>query len=205
MLTARIQAIGGTGDLHPAGLSALSAAHTTCSRITSATERAIVIAGSGRPRVLGPTERQAPISRACPWRLGRSPLENDRESPLSPAHVVPIYLVGLRRSLVSLFGEEEGDYAILETPMPVVVAILNKFEGMQDVVFDLAQGLGAAIDLNAGNAQRVLDVIQRLAGKDVWCAIKALFCIAQGNEQRVLGLAGGGWHIGVLQQLGQID
>src|SRR5215510_8898519 len=69
--------------------------------ITSATERAIVIAGSGRPRVLGPTERQAPISRACPWRLDRSPLENDWESPISSAHVVPIYLVGLRQSLAS--------------------------------------------------------------------------------------------------------
>ena len=113
MLTARIQAIGGTGDLHPAGLSALSAAPTTCSRITSATERAIVIAGSGRPRVLGPTERQAPISRACPWRLGRSPLENDRESPLSPAHVVPIYLVGLRRSLARLLASNcRGTLAI---------------------------------------------------------------------------------------------
>src|SRR5215831_5742911 len=33
-------------------------------------------------------------------RLHRSPLENDRESPLSSAHVVPIYLVGVRRSLV---------------------------------------------------------------------------------------------------------
>jgi hypothetical protein len=43
-----------------------------------------------------------------PWisrlhRLDRSPLENDRESPLSSAHVVPIYLVGLRRSLVRNF------------------------------------------------------------------------------------------------------
>ena len=34
----------------------------------------MVIAGSGRPRVLGPTERQAPITRACPCRFGRSPL-----------------------------------------------------------------------------------------------------------------------------------
>jgi hypothetical protein len=34
--------------------------------------------GSGRPRVLGPTELQAPISRACPCRLGRSPFKIDR-------------------------------------------------------------------------------------------------------------------------------
>src|SRR5262249_61166636 len=75
-----------------------------------ATERAIVIAGSGRPWVLGPTERQAPISRACPWRLGRSPLENDRKSPISSAHAVPIYLVGLRRSLVR-YSTGPGAYA----------------------------------------------------------------------------------------------
>jgi hypothetical protein len=38
-----------------------------------------------RPRVFGPIERQAPISRACPWRLDRSPLQNDPETPLSPS------------------------------------------------------------------------------------------------------------------------
>src|SRR5215510_4169361 len=91
--------------------------------MTSATHRAIVIAGSGRPQVLGPTERQAPISRACPWRLDRSPLENDRESPLSSAHVVPIYLVGLRRSLVRFKpdgpgGRPPGSVGKLRPPGP---------------------------------------------------------------------------------------
>src|SRR5215471_6561758 len=38
---------------------------------------------SGRPRVLGPIERQAPISKACPWRLDRSPLKSTG-NPHSP-------------------------------------------------------------------------------------------------------------------------
>src|SRR5215831_9055898 len=63
-------------------------------------DRSIVIAGSGRPRVLGPTERQAPIHRACPCRLGRSPLRTTG-IPTILRYVVPIYLVGLRRSLAS--------------------------------------------------------------------------------------------------------
>src|SRR3974390_24466 len=73
----------------------------------------MLIAGFGRPRVLGPTELQALISRACPCRLDRSPLlsaEFHRNPPLcneappqtADAQTIhtPARLVGLRRSLV---------------------------------------------------------------------------------------------------------
>src|SRR5437660_11379643 len=51
-----------------------SSSSTTCSPTTSAADRATFIAGSGRPRVLGPTELYALMTRACPCRLDRSPL-----------------------------------------------------------------------------------------------------------------------------------
>src|SRR6202043_2933730 len=60
--------------------SIASTSSTTCSRKTSATDRAMLIAGSGRPRVLGPTELRALITRARPCRLDRSPL-----TPPAPA------------------------------------------------------------------------------------------------------------------------
>src|SRR5690349_12292530 len=58
----------------------------------------MLIAGSGRPRVLGPTERQAPIIQGMSLRLGRSPLTSTGNPQLLG---VRIHLVGLRRSLAS--------------------------------------------------------------------------------------------------------
>src|SRR5580693_3134362 len=60
--------------------SIASTSSTTCSRKTSATDRGMLIAGSGRPRVLGPIELRALITRGRPCRLDRSPL-----TPPAPA------------------------------------------------------------------------------------------------------------------------
>src|SRR4051812_31092148 len=75
-----------------------SSSSTTWSRNTSATDRATLIAGSGRPRVSRPTELRALMTRASSlparsesthhWRLRSTPA------------VAPIHLVGLRQSLV---------------------------------------------------------------------------------------------------------
>src|SRR3954465_9638074 len=80
-----------------------SSSSTTWLRNTSATDRATLIAGSGRPRVSRPTELRALMTRA-------SSLPARPESTLYPMVVtslLAIQLGGLRRSLVSL-TESEG-------------------------------------------------------------------------------------------------
>src|SRR5437763_15052896 len=75
-----------------------SSSSTTWLRNTSATDRATLIAGSGRPRVSRPTELRALMTRA-------SSLPARPESTLYPMVVtslLAIQLGGLRRSLVSI-------------------------------------------------------------------------------------------------------
>src|SRR3954468_18165762 len=78
-----------------------SSSSTTWSRNTSATDRATLIAGSGRPRVSRPIELRALMTRA-------SSLPARPEStvyPIAGTSPLAIHLGGLRQSLVSLWDQ----------------------------------------------------------------------------------------------------
>src|SRR3954467_10620478 len=83
-----------------------SSSSTTWLRNTSATDRATLIAGSGRPRVSRPTKLRALMTRA-------SSLPARPESTLYPMVVtslLAIQLGGLRRSLVRFNGATHADF-----------------------------------------------------------------------------------------------
>jgi len=62
----------------------------------------------------------------------------------------------LRPVLAGLLGEQERDEAVLEAPVPLVVAILDELDRMQEVLLDLLEAVSfsAAVNLDTGNAER---------------------------------------------------
>src|SRR5436309_14527987 len=85
-----------------------SSSSTTWSRNTSATDRATLIAGSGRPRVSRPIELRALMTRASslPARLESTVYPIAGTSPLA------IHLGGLSSPPAGRTSMDESDYAV---------------------------------------------------------------------------------------------